>query len=315
MSPRFPWAGPFTKPMPQPTQGCLCSTCSVWLWALHILWTVQTLHGLIFFISFPVVLFLPWSLKACWDQTKQTFFDSFRLFALVYLVGNEKSKGILCLCYRWSSDVQSLKSGLLDNFESLNWDVKEFKLTLQYFLWLQHGSCCLNYLCDQYFQNTTPGSTDWVSARHHNLLPVQQLAELEWDFSGPSKVLRCVWSVTSSFLLQETRLENWSRFLLCYAVLILHRNASHPEQWVKQRISVKGILGSYKDCIWFKKKGKWMACILLATSQPEHTSDTTYLDFKSEEQLLEIMCIFNFNIIFLKNPFRSSVSAQFENIW
>lgn len=59
-----------------------------------------------------------------------------------------------------------------------------------------------------------------------------------------------------------------------------------------------------------------MASVLLATSQPEHTSDATYLDFKSEEQLLEIKCAFNFNIIFLKNHFRSScLSAQFENIW
>lgn len=62
------------------------------------------LKWLIFFYSFLMVLFFPWSLKACWDQTKQTFFDSFRLLMLVYLPDNEKSKRILCLCYTWSSE-------------------------------------------------------------------------------------------------------------------------------------------------------------------------------------------------------------------
>lgn len=51
-------------------------------------------------------------------------FNSFRLFALIYLPDNQKSKGILCLYYIRSSDIQSLKSRLLDSFESLNWDVK-----------------------------------------------------------------------------------------------------------------------------------------------------------------------------------------------
>lgn len=53
-----------------------------------------------------------------------------------------------------------------------------------------------------------------------------------------------------------------------------------------------------------------MDSTLLATSQPEYTSNATYLDFKSEEQLLEIICIFNFNIIFLKNQFRYTVSQH-----
>lgn len=53
-----------------------------------------------------------------------------------------------------------------------------------------------------------------------------------------------------------------------------------------------------------------MASILPATSQPEYTSNAAYLYSKSEEQLLEIICIFNFNIIFLKNQFRSSISQD-----
>lgn len=53
-----------------------------------------------------------------------------------------------------------------------------------------------------------------------------------------------------------------------------------------------------------------MASILLATSQPEYTSNALYLDFKSEEQLLEIIYIFNFNINVLKNQLRSSVSQH-----
>lgn len=44
--------------------------------------------------------------------------------------------------------------------------------------------------------------------------------------------------------------------------------------------------------------------------EPEHTSNATYLDFKSEEQLLEIICIFNFDILFLKNQFTSTVSQH-----
>lgn len=43
-----------------------------------------------------------------------------------------------------------------------------------------------------------------------------------------------------------------------------------------------------------------MVSMLLATSQPEYTSNVTHLDFKSEEQLLEIICIFDFNNSFLK---------------
>lgn len=43
---------------------------------------------------------------------------------------------------------------------------------------------------------------------------------------------------------------------------------------------------------------------------PEYTSNATYLDFKSEEQLLVIICIFNFKILFLEGQFRSTVSQH-----
>lgn len=53
-----------------------------------------------------------------------------------------------------------------------------------------------------------------------------------------------------------------------------------------------------------------MASMLLATSHPEYTPSATYLDLKSEELLLEIICIFNLDILFLEGQFRSTVSQH-----
>lgn len=135
----FPCAGLFTKSVPQPTWEM--SIFSMHCVALSPAYFENQNLALKWLISHPMVLSLPWSLKVYWDQTKSTFFDSFRLFALVYLPDNKKSKGILCLCYIWSSDVEfEIRTAGRSWKSEQRW--KNLGFTLQYFIWLQH-SCIL----------------------------------------------------------------------------------------------------------------------------------------------------------------------------
>lgn len=88
-------------------------------------------------------------------------------------------------------------------------------------------------------------------------------------------------------------LDSWNKaeaFILYYAILIHHRNAACPVQRVKQGISVKGILGSYKETVFYPKgkANEWLLCLLASG----RSTASVYLVFKSEEWLPGITCMF-----------------------